>query len=40
MVYKNTLGLCQPIPTSPKNNFNHWLILIILIVIAIGYNLT
>lgn len=42
MANKNTLGIYSPIGNfmSPKNNFNHWVILTILVAIAIGYTLT
>lgn len=42
MANKNTLGLYPPAGhfMSPRNNFNHWVILTILVALAIGFTLT
>ncbi|MES2139606.1 MAG: hypothetical protein V4511_07840 [Bacteroidota bacterium] len=42
MTNKNTLGIYSPTGNcmSPWNNFNHWVILTILVAIVIGYTVS
>jgi hypothetical protein len=42
MANKNTLDIYSPTGhfMSPRNNFNHWVILTILAAMAIGYTLS